>query len=205
MLDKEQWEVRHRESKGRYNSVTQFAHLCVENFIKKKGKLLDLCCGKGADSIFFHKKGLKVSAIDYSKEAINQFNDIQQINNVFITALVKDILEELPFEDESFDYVYSRLGLHYFTDKETKNIISEVKRVLKSEGLIMFQVKSTSDKNYGKGKEVEKDMYEDDGYVRHFFSKEYAEDILDDFNLILNEERILDNGSAYLEVIAEKK
>ena len=57
MLDKEHWESRHRESIGRYNRVTEFARFCYYNFLKeKKGELLDLCCGKGADSIFFHNK-----------------------------------------------------------------------------------------------------------------------------------------------------
>jgi ubiquinone/menaquinone biosynthesis C-methylase UbiE len=120
--------------------------------------------------------------------------------------LVKDISEPLPFEDESFHYIYTRLGLHYFTDAELKKIVPELNRVLKSEGVLMIQVKSISDALYDKGKLIEKDMYEDEsGYVRHFFSREYAESLLKDFHIIMIEERIIDKGSAYLEIIAEKK
>jgi ubiquinone/menaquinone biosynthesis C-methylase UbiE len=207
VLKKEFWEKRHKESVGRYNRVTDFARFCYYNFLKeKKGKLLDLCCGKGADSIFYHNKGFNVTSLDYSSEAIKQFNETQNRYNIFIANLVHDISKKLPFEDSSFDYVYIRLGLHYFTDKELKNILSKIKRVLKSEGLLMFQVKSTSDKDYGKGKEIEKDMYEDEtGYVRHFFSKEYAESLLEEFNIVMIEERKIPNGSAYLEVVVEKK
>ena len=205
---KEVWEKKHKDSEGRYNRVTDFARFCYYNFMKtkKKGKVLELCCGKGADSIFFHNKNMNVTAIDYSSEAINQFNEIQKKYDIFFTALVKDITKPLNFEPESFDFVYSRAGLYYFTDKELKNIILEVSNVLKSEGLFMFQVKSTSDKSFGEGKEIEKDMFEDDdGSLRHFFSREYAEELLDGFNIIMIEERKIHTGNAYLEVIAEKK
>jgi tellurite methyltransferase len=208
MLKKEFWEIKHKESEGRYNRVTDFARLAYYNFMqnKKKASVLDLCSGKGADSIFFHNKGLKVTSVDYSSEAIKQFNETQKRYEIFLSSLVKDITEPLPFNDSNFDFVYIRLGLYYFTDEELKNIILEIRRVLKSEGLLLFQVKSTSDKDYGKGKEIEKDMYEDDtGYVRRYFSKEFTESILKEFNIIMLEERKADNGNAYLEVVAEKR
>jgi tellurite methyltransferase len=208
MLKKEFWEQKHKESEGRYNRVTDFARLVYYNFMKnkKKAAVLDLCCGKGADSIFFHNKGLTVNSMDYSSEAIKQFNATQKRYEIFLSSIVKDISEPLPFQDNSFDFVYSRLGLYYFTEEELKNILAEVNRVLKSEGLLLFQVKSVNDKEYGKGKELEKDMYEDEtGYVRRYFSKESTEELLKDFTVVMIEERRADNGNAYLEVVAEKK
>jgi len=208
MLKKEFWEKRHKESVGRYNRVTDFARFCYYNFMKKKkGNVLDLCSGKGADSVFFHNKGFKVTSLDYSNEAITQFNDIQKRYEVFIKSMVHDISKELPLESEDFEYVYVRAGLYYFTDKELKKIISEIHRVLKNQGLLMFQVKSINDKANNQGKKIEENMFEDEeGYVRHFFSKEYVDEIFGEkFNIIINEERSIPNGSAYLEVIVEKK
>src|SRR3989344_8267783 len=139
MLNKDHWEKKHTESEGRYNRVTEYAKFCYYNFMKgRKGKLLDLCCGKGADAIFFHNKGLKVTAVDYSSEAIRQFNETQKRYELFLTSLVKDVSEPLPFENDSFDFVYVRAGLYYFTDEELKKILSEINRVLKSEGLLMI-------------------------------------------------------------------
>ena len=207
MIDKEIWEKKHKESIGRYHKVTDFARLCFFNFVKgKKGRLLDLCCGKGAHSIFFHNKGLKVTAMDFSNEAIKQFNETQKRYDIFLTSLLKDVSDTMPFEDGSFEFVYSRLGLHYFTDEETKKIFAEIKRVLKSEGLLMFQVKSTNDKEYGRGEVIEQDMFKDEtGHTRHFFTPRYIEELLEGFNIIMLEERKVENGSAYLEVIAEKR
>lgn len=208
MLKKEFWETRHKDSIGRYNRVTDFAKFCYFNFMKtkKRAKVLELCSGKGADAIFFHNKEFNVTALDYSGEAIKQFNDIQRKYEIFVSGMVKDISEDLPYESETYDFTYVRAGLYYFTDKELKNILSEIHRVLKNKGLLMFQVKSVNDKDYGQGKEIETDMYEDEsGYIRHFFSEEYTQKILKDFNIIMIEERKIPSGQAYLEVIAEKK
>jgi len=208
MYSLEEAEKRHKESVGRYNRVTDFARLCYYNFMKDKKhvKVLDLGCGKGADTIFFHNKGLDATGVDYSTEAIKQFNDTQKRYDIFVTSLMHDISKKLPFEADSYDFVYSRLSLHYFKDKKTRKIIYEIKRVLKPNGLFMFQVKSISSKEYGIGKEIEKDIFQDDtGYIRHLFSKEYTESILEGFNIVMLEERKIHQGSAYLEVISEKK
>ncbi len=205
MKNKEIWERRHKNSIGRYNRVTEFATLCYDHFLKnKKGKLLDLCCGKGADSIFFHSKGFKVTALDYSNEAIQQFTDLQTEKDLFITTLVKDITEPLHFEDSSFDFVYSRLGLNYFSKEVTESVFSEIKRILKSEGLLLFQVKSTSDRSYGKGKEVEEDLFEDEGYARRYFSKDSIKKLLKGYKILYLEENTLNNGSSYMDVAAKK-
>ncbi|MCM2326115.1 MAG: class I SAM-dependent methyltransferase [Candidatus Woesearchaeota archaeon] len=209
MIKKEVWDKLHKESEGRYHKVTDFARLVYFNFMKgKKGKVLDLCCGKGADAVFFHNKGYNVIALDFSNEAIKQFNEAQKRYDIFVTSMVKDVSEPLGYEDGSFEFIYTRLGLHYFTDKELKKVFKEMTRVLKNDGLLMFQVKSVNDADYGKGKEIEKDMYEDEeNHVRHFFSKEYAEKWLDefDYNIIMLEERQIPSGSAYIEVVAEKR
>lgn len=202
---KQIWEERHRSTQGRYNRVTEFAKFCYFNFLKdKKGKLLDLACGKGADSVFFCYKGLNVTAVDYSTEAINQFNMTQKEEGLFITTLVSDIRQKLPFEKNTFDFVYSRIGLNYFDEKTTKEIFKEIKRVLKSEGMLMFQVKSVSDKEYGQGEQLEKDFYKDEqGYMRRFFSEDSAKLLLKGYKIIYMEEKKIDNGNGYLDVIAK--
>ncbi|MBD3204032.1 methyltransferase domain-containing protein [Candidatus Woesearchaeota archaeon] len=206
-MNKKLWEIRHQNSRGRFNRVTEFAKFSYEHFLKsKKGTLLDLGCGKGADSIFFYENGFEVSCIDFSQEAIKQFNEIQNRKGVFITALVRDISERFPFEKESFDVVYSRLGLHNLKDEDLKNVFSEIKRVLKNNGILLLQTKSVNDKKYGRGNEIEDNIFKDElGFTRHFFSKEEIKDYLKDFLLIFLDEKKIDNGNAYLEICAQKE
>jgi SAM-dependent methyltransferase len=207
MNNKELWEERHKKTFNRFNRITDFARFCYEHFLyNKKGKLLDLGCGKGADSIYFHYKGFNVSAVDYSTEAISQFNFIQNQKRLFITSLVKDMTEPFSFEESSFDIIYSRLGVNYFDSETTKKLFSEIKRILKSEGLLLFQVKSSNDSSNGKGKKIEENVYEDDeGYMRHFFSQEYAKELLEGFEILFLDERKAESGNAYLDVVAKKK
>ena len=84
----------------------------------------------------------------------------------------------LPFRDNTFDVVYARLSLHYFRDSVTKEIFKEIHRILKPDGRLSFLCKSTGDSFYGKGEEIEKDLFEYEGYMRHFFTENYAKECL---------------------------
>lgn len=65
--------------------------------------------------------------------------------------------------------------------------------------------KSTDDRLYGQGDEIEADMYELDGHVRHFFSKEYTRALLNEAglrakNIETGEGQIYDHQSAFIKV-----
>lgn len=83
-------------------------------------------------------------------------------------------------------------------------------RVLKHDASLYFMCKSTDDTIYGKGTEIEKDMYELDGHVRHFFSEEYANKLLTEsgfelISILKGQERLYDRVSAYIQVRATSK
>ena len=113
------------------------------------------------------------------------------------------------FRDSEFDGVYARLSLHYFTDDVTKSIFREICRVLKPNGYLCFICKSTNDPLYGKGTEIEKDMFENNGHIRHFFSEDYAKSLLvNDFTiekLESGDEKFYGKDSAFVKVIAKAK
>ena len=60
----------------------------------------------------------------------------------------------------------------------TQQVFAEIARVLKPGGKLYFMCKSTDDRLYGKGDKIERDMFELDGHVRHFFSEAYAKKLL---------------------------
>ena len=50
---------------------------CLEEdifYFKPKGKILDIACGDGRNSIYLARLGFEVTAIDFSDEAINRLN-----------------------------------------------------------------------------------------------------------------------------------
>jgi len=202
------WNELHAKNtlKTYSNKPTDFAQEVIQLF-PLESKVLDLGCGLGNDSFYFAQSGHDVIGIDFSEEAIKQnkekYNSIQAL-----TFAVSDISKPLSFSDNIFDVVYARLSLHYFTDRVTRKIFSEIGRVLKQNGLFCFLCKSIGDPICGQGTKIEKDMFELDGHIRHFFNDEYITDLLKNMFKILKvesgEENFYGKKSAYIKVIARR-
>lgn len=58
-----------------------------------------------------------------------------------------------------------------FSEEELHFVFSEIRRVLKSEGLNFFSVRNRNDKSYGKGREVDKGIFDIDGFQIRFFTE----------------------------------
>jgi SAM-dependent methyltransferase len=135
--------------------------------------LLELGCGPAADSVFFARAGHRVVAADFAATIMRR-NQERLAGEPRLSPILLDISRPLPFRDRAFDAVYARLSLHYFPDAVTRQMFSEIRRVLRPGGALAFMCKSTADPLYGEGDLIETDMFLRDGKVRHFFSEAYA-------------------------------
>ena len=99
--------------------------------IKSKGKLLDVGCGQGRDSIALARLGFEVTGIDYSKVGIEQLNKIARKENLPLQGIVSDIYQYSNYHE--FDFVLLDSMFHFGKrekEKETgllKRIIDQVK------------------------------------------------------------------------------
>lgn len=171
------WKKRHASGVAdhlAFGGPTAFAQE-VQALIPKESTILDIGCGQGQDSVFFAKEGHEVAAVDVSEGMIEK--NKQRHNHPNLSFGVMDISRPMPFANESFDVIYASFSLHYFTDGITKNIFAELARIIKTGGLFCFICKSTNDHYYGKGLEVEKDMFDFNGQIRHYFSEEYVHEL----------------------------
>lgn len=79
-------------------------------------------------------------------------------------------------------------------------------RVLKPGGYVCFMCKSVEDSIYGEGVEIEKDMFEREGHVRHFFSEKYVQDLLKNrfkIEIIKSDvKKLYERQSSFIKVIA---
>ncbi|MEA1956698.1 MAG: class I SAM-dependent methyltransferase [Campylobacterota bacterium] len=99
--------------------------------MKRNHKMLEIGCGRGEMLRNFKELGLDVKGIDLSPKAPEFNKDIDiKVGNVEE--------EKLPYEDNSFDIVYSKSVLEHFYYPE--RYIKEVYRVLKPKGLILTLV-----------------------------------------------------------------
>jgi cyclopropane fatty-acyl-phospholipid synthase-like methyltransferase len=85
-----------------------FAITCYDK-IKGKKNLLELGCGQGRDSLFFASKGVNVTALDFSNIAIDQLSKRAKEMKLGITTRTFDISKRLPFDNDTFDVVYSHM------------------------------------------------------------------------------------------------
>lgn len=171
------WNDAHSKRQLHAHSLkqTSFAEE-VNKAIPAKSTILELGCGEGNDSIYFAEQGHTVEATDFSPTVIDKNRISLPHDNLHFS--VQDISARLRYDDGSFGVVYARLSLHYFTDEVTRKIFKEIARVLKPDGYLCFMCKSIDDKLYGQGKQLEADMFELNGHVRHFFSENYARELL---------------------------
>ena len=71
----------------------------------------------------------------------------------------------IPFNDSYFDAVYSHMFFNMrFTDDQSGYLFVDVKRVLKNGGLNLFSVRSDNDAMYKTDTEVEKNIYDINGF-----------------------------------------
>lgn len=184
---KDYWKKTHEiySKKSWINDTTIFAQFAV-GYFPKQGKLLDLGAGQGQDSRYFAKLGYNVTSTDVSDLALKLSKESAEKDGLDIKFIEVDIANKLPFEDNSFDIVYSHLALHYFTDEKTREVFQEIHRVLKPQGTLasLFNTvedAETSDSNY---KLIEKDYYESpEGLFKRYFSVESLEQFTKDLFL----------------------
>lgn len=172
-----------------------FAHEASEpakkatELFKNEGKMriLELGGGQGRDTVFFANNGFQVIVLDYSTEGIRAINERAHASGLSrsVQALYHDVRAPLPFPDESFDACYSHmLFCMALTNRELESLAKEVRRVLKPVGLCIYTVRHTGDPHYKTGIHRGEDMYEHDGFIVHFFSKEKAEHLAEGYELV---------------------
>ena len=157
---------------------------------KNINKIVELGAGLGRDTIFFAKNYVHVTALDYSSSGIKVINEKAEKQNLSknISTKIFDIRKKLPFEDESVDACFSHmLYCMALTSLEIESLNNEIFRILKPGGINIYTVRHINDGDYKKGIHRGEDLYENDGFIVHFFSKEKVKSYLRGFQNIIIE------------------
>jgi SAM-dependent methyltransferase len=129
--------------------------------------ILDLGCGLGNDSLCLTERGFQVVSCDISESAVAAVK--KHVPDARCMAF--DMLEGLPFEDDSFSVVIADLCLHYFSWDDTARTVRDIRRVLINGGVLLCRVNSMNDINYGagQGEVLEENFYNVNGQTKRFF------------------------------------
>ena len=116
------------------------------NFAATRGlKVLEIGCGMGTDGAQFAKAGADYTGIDLTEAAIELARKRFALSHLNGEFRVSDA-ENLDFDDESFDLVYSHGVLHHTPDIAAA--VSEIHRVLKPRGQAIVMLYHRGSYNY---------------------------------------------------------
>ena len=151
---------------------------------EKINTIVELGAGLGRDSIFFAKNSIDTTALDYSTSAINVINEKINKNNLskYLSTKIFDVRKKLPFEDNSIQACYSHmLYCMALTNEDLQNLNTEILRILKPGGYNIYTVRHTEDGDYKNGIHRGEDLYENDGFIVHYFSNKKIESLINGF------------------------
>jgi SAM-dependent methyltransferase len=155
-----------------------------ENNIKN---IVELGAGLGRDTIYFAQNSIKVQALDYSKTAIESITDKAEKLNLaeFIKSKFFDVRKKLPFEDNSIEGCFSHmLYCMALSNSDLENLNNEIYRILKPGGINIYTARHTDDGDYKNGIHRGEDLYENNGFIVHFFSKEKVNQLSKGFEVL---------------------
>ena len=142
---------------------------------KKIKKVVELGAGLGRDTIYFAKNLINVEALDYSPSAIKIINKkiLEHKLSNLVSTQIFDVRKKLPFEDNSVEACFSHmLYCMALTTIEIECLNKEICRILKPGGINIYTARHTEDGDYKNGTYIGEDLYENDGFIVHFFSEE---------------------------------
>lgn len=123
---------------GDFGKIAQMNEEWGEGFVERLGikpgmKVLDIACGTGNQAIPSARAGADVTGLDIATNLLAQAENRAAAEKL-MARFVEGDAEELPFEDNSFDVVYSMFGAMFAPRPE--RVAAEMKRVCKPGGLI---------------------------------------------------------------------
>lgn len=156
-------------------------------------KILD--CGAGGSKpkiAVFSERGYEAHGVEISNTQIERAQKYAEENNLEY-KIAKADMRKLPYEDETFSFVYSYHTIMHLTKAGTKKAIKEMLRVLKKGGLLYINFQSTDSTglNYGKDigdneildiSEADKNGFEDT--FHSYYNNDEADKLFDGIELL---------------------
>jgi len=160
-------------------------------FLKGGKQLLDTGCGEGADSVFYAKKGFRVTAIDNNKTYLKRFRAFQKDNDLAnISIHCTDVL--------SYHYPYNRYDVVNclllgccMKRSDFEKLIVAVRQTVKPGGIIIMSLRNYIDPEFEDYSSTEKMIEpntfrkkEDCCKIRYYIEKNRLREIFEGFEIL---------------------
>lgn len=134
---------------GGFERISNLHQTMEERFfsfenLPRQGRVLEIGCGAGQNSIELAKRGYQVVGIDFSPMAVEWAQRNAEHENCVVEFKVADVSDLSAFPADSFDLVFDGNCLHCLSGDIRTSALSEIHRVLKP-GAIFFVSSMISD------------------------------------------------------------
>ena len=168
------WERVFAENADMYGTEpSDPGRFALDSFERASARaILELGAGQGRDTLAFLAAGYRVTALDYAEDALRSLEQTAEQQGIakWLTTIAHDVRRPLPLTDESTDAAYSHMLFNMaLSTSELDALGREVHRVLRPGGLHIYTVRHTGDAHYGSGISHGDEMFENGGFIVHFF------------------------------------
>ncbi len=156
------WNKEYKQHKNKWHKDTQ----TLPKILKNK-TILELGIGNGKTIRSILKQNPKeITAIDFSEEAI-----VRARKEFPSAKILKADILKMPFKDEQFDIIVCYYVLNNLSAKERKEAVSEIHRILKNKGKVLFEDFAVGDFREKDGKIISQHtIQKKNGIICHFFT-----------------------------------
>lgn len=141
LSNKKEWNKKEFFDTGK-TDIKQALDVLKSNDIEInfKGTALDFGCGVGRLTQALGKYFKKAVGVDIAASMIKQAKYLNKLKNVSFKHVTSGDLSD--FKNSSVDFIYTDIVLQHMSNSYTKKYIKEMHRILKSKGVLVFQLPS---------------------------------------------------------------
>jgi ubiquinone/menaquinone biosynthesis C-methylase UbiE len=123
-----------------FDPIFKDVRICVAELsgVKAGDRVLDVCCGTGDQVFHYEQKGAIATGIDQNPNMIELAERNKKRQGFKHSTFRIASATELPFPDGYFDGASISLALHEMERDERNRAVSEMKRVVKKKGTLIF-------------------------------------------------------------------
>lgn len=178
----------------KHTPLYRFLSICND---EKENSMKVLDCGAGGDTPplgMFYEAGFTTYGVELDVNQVERANNFSLNNGQLLNIQLGD-MTSLEFEDNSFDFVYSYNSIFHMKKSEIEKSLIEMKRVLKTNGLMFVNFLSEDDFRFGEGPHLGKNQYEqmdDEPVIHSYYLHNEADKYFEDMHFLVKERRVIE-------------
>lgn len=157
------------------------------------GGAAEICMAKRCPNAKIIATTVDEKGLNFSREKVSDFKEKERIE-----VKLEDVSKPMEYKDDTFDFIYARLVLHYLNKQELNDALNEIYRVLKPGGIFFIVARNNREWEISKEEFIVKydeatnmTTYYEQGkkektQTRQFLSEEQLKTILEEHNFKIN-------------------